>query len=191
MRRPFNNDTAETEPRIQPLVKPSFGNRALRAAWKAAWLLFARPTPVAMHRWRCMLLRIFGARIEGNCYVYPSTSIWAPWNLRMQGGSCLAAGVDCYNVAPVTLQHGATVSQRSFLCTASHNFDDPLFPLIGGDIMIEAEAWVAAEAFVGPGITISERSVVLARAVVVRNMPAHTVVGGNPAKMIRSRDRRK
>lgn len=189
MRRRFTNDTAETEPRIQPLIQPSLSNRAWRAVWQAVWLLFARPTPVAMHRWRCMLLRIFGARIEGDCYVYPSTSIWAPWNLRMQEGSCLAAGVDCYNVAAVTLQRGVTVSQRSFLCTASHDFDDPLFPLIGGEIVIESQAWVAAEAFVGPGVTIRERSVVLARAVVVRDAPANTVVAGNPAKPLRFRSR--
>lgn len=149
--------------------------------------MLARPTPIVMHKWRCMLLQLFGAEISGRCYVYPSARVWAPWNLQMESGSCIADDVDCYNVAKVTLHKAATVSQRSFLCTASHDFDDPRFPLIGGDIRIRSDAWVAAEAFVGPGVTVGDRAVVLARSVVVRDTPAHVVVGGNPAKPIRRR----
>ena len=120
-------------------------------------------------------------------YPYPNVKIWAPWNLVMEEGSCLGPAVECYNVVPVYLGVGVTVSQRSFLCTASHNFDMPSFPLIGGEIIIEQGAWVAAEAFVGPGVTVRERSIVLARAVVVSDTQTNTVVGGNPAKTIRSR----
>jgi putative colanic acid biosynthesis acetyltransferase WcaF len=177
--------------RIQVLREPRIGDRGLRLVWKAVWLLLGRPTPVVMHPWRCMLLRIFGARIERMCYVYPSAAVWAPWNLQMHEGSCLAAGVDCYNVAPITLHCGVTVSQRSFLCTASHDFDVPSFPLVGGEIVIERQAWVAAEAFVGPGVRVGERSVILARAVVVRDTAPNAVVGGNPAKELRNRSARR
>jgi putative colanic acid biosynthesis acetyltransferase WcaF len=85
------------------------------------------------------------------------------------------------------LGHGVTVSQRSHLCTASHDFDDPDFPLTGAPITIEDGAWVAAEAFLGPGVTIGQRAVVLARAVVVRDVPPGAVMGGNPARYLRAR----
>lgn len=172
---------------LQRVAPPDFRSRLARAVWQLVWFALARFTPIAFHRWRCWLLRRFGAKIEGICWVYPTTKIWAPWNLSMEARSCLAAGVDCYNVAEVRLGAGVTVSQRSFLCTASHDFDNADFALIGASISIEPGAWVAAEAFIGPGVHLGERAVVLARAVVVRDVPPRMVVGGNPARDIRNR----
>jgi putative colanic acid biosynthesis acetyltransferase WcaF len=130
---------------------------------------------------------MFGARIEAPCYAYPDVTIWAPWRLTMRRGSCLGPGVVCYNVEQVTLGRDALISQRSHLCTASHDFDDPSFALTGAPIVIEDGAWVAAEAFVGPGVHVGERAVILARAVVVHDTPCGVVLGGNPARYIRDR----
>lgn len=165
-------------------------NRLRRLAWGITRRLLYRPTPIAWHGWRAGVLRAFGARIEGPVYLYPDIAVWAPWNLCMAPESCLGPGVICYNVATVRLGHGVTVSQRSHLCTASHDFDDPDFPLTGAPITIGDGAWVAAEAFLGPGVTIGERAVVLARAVVVRDVPPSAVVGGNPARHLRDRSPR-
>jgi putative colanic acid biosynthesis acetyltransferase WcaF len=134
-----------------------------------------------------MVLRLFGARIAGPVHAYPTARIWAPWNLEMHPGSCLAGEVDCYNVAHVTLGEGVTVSQKSYLCTASHDFDDPAFPLTGAPITIGAGAWVAADVFVGPGVRIGNHAVVLARSVVVRDVAPGMVVGGHPARALRAR----
>ena len=54
-------------------------------------------------------------------------------------------------------------------------------------LLLESKAWVAAEAFVGPGVTIGEGAVVGARAAVFKNVTPWTVVGGNPAKYIKDR----
>jgi putative colanic acid biosynthesis acetyltransferase WcaF len=142
-----------------------------------------------MHRWRALLLRAFGARVGAGVHPYPSSRVWAPWNLEMGAGSCLAGRALCYNVAPVSLGEGAIVSQGAHLCAASHDFDDPGLPLTGGPIRIGAGAWVAAEAFVGPGVTLGDRAVALARAVVVRDVAGGAVVAGNPARVIRRRGR--
>ncbi|MEF2554102.1 putative colanic acid biosynthesis acetyltransferase [Aurantimonas sp. A2-1-M11] len=120
-------------------------------------------------------------------YVYPDVTIWAPWNLHMAAESCLGPGVTCYNVAVVRLGRGVTVSQRSHLCTASHDFNDPGFPLTGAPITLEDGAWIAAEVFVGPGVTVGAQAVILARGVVVRDVPAGSVMGGNPARHLRDR----
>lgn len=110
-----------------------------------------------------------------------------PWNLVMEDYSCLASGVDCYNAAKITIKAYAIVSQRSYLCTASHNISSSRHEQIEKPIVIEEMAWVAAEAFVGPGVTIGEGAVVGARGVVFKNIEPWTVVGGNPAIFIKNR----
>lgn len=184
MTRPTNDRRRSPLPRLAPM---STNLRLRRLAWNLARLLLFRPTPIAWHRWRAGILRAFGARIEGRVYPYPDIAVWAPWNLHMATESCLGPGVICYNVALLSLGHKVTVSQRTHLCTASHDFDDPGFPLTGAPIKIEDDAWVAAEAFLGPGVTIGKRAVVLARTVVARDVPSGTVVGGNPARHLRER----
>jgi putative colanic acid biosynthesis acetyltransferase WcaF len=162
-------------------------DRFKRLIWRLAFLVLYRPTPVFAHAWRSMILRLFGATIDSGVYPYPNVRIWAPWNLTMRKGSCIAGEVDCYNVAPVVIGPGATISQKSYLCTASHDFDVRSFPLTGGQITIGAEAWIAADAFIGPGVSVGERAVVLARSVVVRDVDDGAVVGGNPSRFLRQR----
>jgi len=86
------------------------------------------------------VLRCFGAKIGAGVHPYPSARIWAPWNLRLDRDSCLANGVDCYCVAPVHIGAGAIISQYSYLCTASHDYSDPLFPLISAPIWVKPMA---------------------------------------------------
>lgn len=165
----------------------SFWNKAARGCWSVVWLLLYRPTPSPFHAWRRLLLRMFGAHLDGTARIYPSARIWAPWNLRMGEGSCLADQVLCYNVGRVTVGKGATVSQNTHLCTASHDFDGAGHDLIVADISIGPHAWVAADVFVGPGVDIGERAVALARSVVTKDVPQGMVVAGNPARVLRRR----
>jgi len=131
------------------------------------------------------VLRLFGAVIEDGAHPYPSARIWAPWNLTMGEGSCLGDYARCYSVDRVILEPYATVSQYSFLCTASHEYRIEGMPLITAPITIGRHAWIAAEAFIGPGVTVGERAVVGARASVFRDVDPWTVMGGNPARVIR------
>ncbi len=160
-----------------------------RAVWNLVWLLLYRPSPIPLHGWRRLLLRLFGARIAAGAHPYPRVKIWAPWNLRMDEHSCLANDVDCYCVAPVSLGAHATVSQYSYLCTASHDYRDPAMPLVVAPIVVEAEAWVAADVFVGPGVRIGAGAVVGARSTVIADVPPWTVVAGSPARELGSRPR--
>jgi putative colanic acid biosynthesis acetyltransferase WcaF len=164
-------------------------NKAARAIWACAYWLLYRPSPVPLHAWRAMVLRVFGARVGKGALIYPSARIWAPWNLTLGNGSCLGRGVDCYCVDKVEIMDRAMVSQRAFLCTASHDYNRPGLPLVAAPIRLEADAWVTAETYVGPGVTLAEGAVALARAVVVRDVDAWTVVAGNPARAIGSRQR--
>jgi putative colanic acid biosynthesis acetyltransferase WcaF len=149
--------------------------------WWFGWLLLYRPTPRPMHAWRRMVLRLFGARVARDAHPYPAARIWAPWNLRMDVASCLSDHVDCYCVAPVTIGPYATVSQYSYLCSASHDYRDPTLPLVIAPIVIGQDAWVAADVFIGPGVLVGTGAVVGARSTVTHDVPAWAVVAGSPA----------
>lgn len=166
------------------------GNRLARLAWGIAWRLLFRPTPAFMFAWRRLLLRAFGARIGSRVHVHPSCRIWAPWNLEMDDDSALAPRVDCYNVASVRIGKHATISQDSLLCTAGHDLADPARRLTSQAISIADGAWIFARAFLGPGVTVGEGAAVAACAVVVKDVPPWTIVGGNPAREIGRRELR-
>ncbi|MFC5050668.1 putative colanic acid biosynthesis acetyltransferase [Rubritalea spongiae] len=163
-------------------------NRLARCLWMLTYVVLFRYSPrVGFQWWRRWLLQRFGAKLAKGANVYPSVKVWAPWNLEMGAFACLAEGVDCYNVAPIYLGKYATVSQRSFLCSASHEVSLLEKPLIHAPIRIEEHAWVCAEAFVGPGVTMGEGAVLAARGVAVRDLEAWGIYGGNPAKYLKQR----
>ncbi len=163
------------------LTKLSFSNRLARLLWGMVWTLLYRPSPVPLHAWRRTLLRLFGARVEKGAHPYPSARIWAPWNLEMLAGSCLSHQVDCYCVDKIKLGRRATVSQYSFLCSASHDHRKRSMPLVTAPIEIGDDAWVTSDVFIGPGVTVGEGAMVGARSTVFRDVPAWTIVAGNPA----------
>ena len=165
----------------------TLANRLQRALWQLTCRLLFWPSPIPLHGWRCWLLRRFGARIADGCAVYPDVRIWAPWNLEMASKACLGPGVRCYNMAPVSLGRRALVSQHSHLCTGSHDYTAETFDLTAAPITIGDDAWLCAEAFVAPGLTIGAGTVVGARAVVTRSLPAWTVCAGHPCRPIKSR----
>lgn len=163
-------------------------HQLIRVAWNVVWTLFARPLPRSIGSgWKRTLLRMFGAKIHSTAGVYSSAKVYYPANLEMDAYSCLASYVNCYNVDKVSIGANTTVSQGAYLCTASHDITDPLNPLITAPIVIEDQAWVGANAFVGMGVTIGQGAVVGATASVYKNVEPWTVVGGNPAKLIKKR----
>jgi putative colanic acid biosynthesis acetyltransferase WcaF len=178
----------------QPIAyvnKLGFANRLARLVWNGVWLVLFRFSPSVLHGWRRLLLRLFGAKLGPGVHVYPSAKVWAPWNLEMGANACLGPQVDCYNVAKVTLGENATISQRAYLCTASHDIHSAGFGLIQRPVIIGKGAWVSAHSFVGPGVCIGESAVVGACAVVVKNVGVRVVVAGNPAQKVGTRKRGK
>jgi putative colanic acid biosynthesis acetyltransferase WcaF len=163
-------------------------NKVGRILWGTIWLFLYRPSPRIAHGWRRMLLRLFGAKIGTAAHPYPSAKVWAPWNLEMGNHSCLGDHTDFYCVDKIVIGHHSTVSHYSFLCTASHDYQDPSMPLITSRIIIGEHAWIAADVFVGPGVTIGDGAVVGARSSIFRDVEPWTVVAGNPARVIRKRE---
>jgi putative colanic acid biosynthesis acetyltransferase WcaF len=179
-------------PRLEPLLGgPTFSlsDRLRRFAWSVCWGLLGAWTPRPLHRWRRLILVAFGAKIDPTARIYGQTDIWWPPHLTVGRYAVIAPRAICYNVAPITVGDFAVVSQGAHLCTGTHDVDDPRFPLRARPITVAPQAWVAAEAFVGPGVTVGEGAVLGARGVSFRDLEAWAVHAGNPACKLRSRTR--
>jgi putative colanic acid biosynthesis acetyltransferase WcaF len=168
----------------------SLGNRAARVIWGFVYWTLFRPSPPPLHEWRAMLLRCFGARLGRATHIYPGARIWAPWNLDCGDAVGVASGATLYNQGMISLGARVVVSQGVYLCSGTHDYEAVGFPLYTRPIIVGAEAWLAAECFVHPGVSIGDGVVVGARSVVVKDVPAWTVVAGNPAKFLKNRNYR-
>lgn len=162
-------------------------HRLFRAVWVVVWALLASWTPAPMHRWRILLLRLFGAKVAWSAFIYGSTRIWYPPNLRVETAGTLGPGVTCYSMASIRIGKYAVISQRAHLCCGSHDIRTPKFQLTARPIDIGDKAWICAEAFVGPGVTVGEGSVLGARGVTFRDMEPWRIYLGNPAAPVKLR----
>jgi putative colanic acid biosynthesis acetyltransferase WcaF len=167
--------TAE-DPYLRPAF--SFRDRLARQLWNICWLLLYRPSPRPLHSWRALLLRLFGARMGRKCHFYPGSKIWAPWNLTCADLVAVGDGAEIYNPAPLRLGSHAIVSQGAYVCGATHDFDDPAFPLLAFSMDIGAYAWICARALVSPGVNVCEGAV-LGLGYDSKRFPAPRHVGRN------------
>lgn len=158
-----------------------------RFLWGLTVPLFAW-SPRPCWGWRRALLRFFGAEVGRDVRIFPSVRIAIPWNLEIGDETAVGDAVILYSLGRITIGRQTTISQFAHLCAGTHNYQDPMMPLVKLPISIGDGAWVCADAFIGPGVNIGPRSVVGARAVAMSNLPGGVVAVGNPARVIGSRD---
>lgn len=165
----------------------SIGNRIGRVVWDLVYILLFRFSPKPLHAWRAFILKLFGAKLGKSVHIYPAVKIWAPWNLEVGDEAGVANGAILYSQGKITLGKRAIVSQGAHICAGTHDYTKPGHPLLTAPIVIGDKAWIAAEVFIHPGITIGEGAVVGARSVVTKDMPAWTVCAGHPCKPLKER----
>ena len=164
-------------------------HQAVRMLWNILWPLTTWFLPRSLGMgWKRSLLRMLGAKVHPTAQVYSSARIYYPANLTMEAYSCLADGVECYNVAPVTVGAHSTISQGTLLCTASHDITDSHHRLVTAPIVVEDQVWIGARAYIGMGVVVRQGAVVGATASVYKTVEPWTVVGGNPARFIKKRE---
>jgi putative colanic acid biosynthesis acetyltransferase WcaF len=166
-----------------------YGFRELvgRVLWGLCQPLF-RLSPRPLFGCRRWLLRCFGARIGAQVHIYNSARISLPWNLEVGDWSAIGEGARVYNLGPVVIGRHVTISPNAHLCAGTHDYRDPAMPLLRPPIIVEDDVWICADAFVGPNVVVGAGAIVGARAVAIRNVPAWTIVAGNPARVIRERE---
>jgi putative colanic acid biosynthesis acetyltransferase WcaF len=165
----------------------SFRNRLYRLAWMICWALLASWTPPIAHGWRRLLLRLFGAKIAPTASIYPDARIWSPANLIVESRACIGPRVIVYSMARVTFEKYSLASQGAHICAGTHDIEDESFQLKASPIVIKYRAWIAAEAFVGPGVTVGDGAVLGARACTFTDLDPWTVYVGNPARPLKVR----
>ncbi|MDQ3524034.1 MAG: putative colanic acid biosynthesis acetyltransferase [Chloroflexota bacterium] len=157
-----------------------------RIAWALATPLF-RFSPKPLYGSRRLLLRVVRASVGRDVRIDPSARIEIPRNLTIGDHASIGADAWVYNLGPVSIGARATVSHLAHLCAGTHDYELPSLPLLRLGIDIGPDAWICAEAFLGPAIRVGAGAVVAARAVAVRDVPPWTVVAGNPASAVKPR----
>src|SRR6185503_20283064 len=116
----------------------------------------------------------------------------APARIRIGEGTFLNIGVMVASVALVEIGAHCMLANGCFVTDGSHRFDDPDRPVpwqgftSKGPTRIGDNVWCGAHVVVTSGVTIGERCVIGANSVVTRDLPAHSIAVGAPARAIRS-----
>lgn len=155
--------------------------------WLVQGTLFGL-SPQFMFGWRRWLLKLFGAKIGRGVLIRPSVKVTYPWKVRIGDSAWIGDNVVLYSLGEIEIGDNAVVSQRSYLCSASHDYTQTDFPIYDQKICIGAQAWLATDVFVAPGVSIGAGAVVGARSSVFHDLPAMTVCIGTPAKFIKTRN---
>ena len=154
------------------------------------WLVQAtlfRASPQPMYRWRCFLLRRFGAQIGDGVKIRQSARVTYPWKVSIGDNSWIGDRAELYSLVDITIGANTCISQDVYLCTGSHDMNDLTFSYDCDPIVIGDEAWLAAGSFVAPGVVIGDRAVVGARSLVLDSLSAGGVYAGHPARFVRHR----
>ncbi|MEP0913549.1 hormogonium polysaccharide biosynthesis acetyltransferase HpsU [Leptolyngbya sp. GB1-A1] len=139
-------------------------------------------TPHSLHLPRIWLLRLFGAAIGEGVMIRPTARFTYPWKVSIGDWSWIGDDVVIYSLDRVHIGSHCVISQKSYLCTGSHDIRDRAFALKTAPIAIEDGAWIAADCFITPGVTIGANAVIGARSTVFKSMPEQMVCWGNPCQ---------
>ncbi|QLE57175.1 hormogonium polysaccharide biosynthesis acetyltransferase HpsU [Nostoc sp. TCL26-01] len=149
------------------------------------WLVQAIAFPLSPHPlniWRCWILRLFGARIGKGVVIRPTARFTYPWKITIGDYSWIGDDVVLYSLDEIYIGEQCVISQKSYLCTGSHDIHDPAFGLKTAGITIGNGAWVATDCFVASGVNIGANAVIGARSSVLTDMPAGQVCWGSPCR---------
>lgn len=157
-------------------------------AWSIVRFTFYRWSPPPLNGWRRFLLRLFGCKIHSSATIAPSTRIEFPWNLTIAQDVIIAHCVIINCMGQVTINEGSLISQYAHLCAGTHDYTKKDMKILRCPIYIGKNVWIAADAFVGPNVTIADGSLLAARSSAFHDLPAGQVCIGEPAEPIHPRN---
>ena len=154
--------------------------------WIVEALLF-RPSPQFLYGWRRWLLRRFGAQVGRGAIIRPTVKTQFPWKVTIGDFTWIGDDVVLYSLGPIVIGNNAVVSQKSYICTGSHDPEQLDFPIFSRPIYIEDECWIATDVYVAPGVRIGRGTLVGARSSVFKDLPAGKICMGSPARVVKDR----
>lgn len=154
------------------------------------WIVQALVFPLTVHSIhgpRRALLRLFGAQIGKHVVIRPTARFTYPWKVEIGDYSWIGDGVTLYSLDRIRIGQHCVISQKSYLCTGSHDPNDPHFGLLTAPITVQNGVWIATDCFVSPGVCIGANSIVGARSSVFSDLPTQQICFGNPCRARRPR----
>jgi putative colanic acid biosynthesis acetyltransferase WcaF len=159
---------------------------AVQVWWMVQSTFFAW-SPQFAYGWRCFILRCFGAKVGNNVIIRPTVRVTYPWKVTIGNYTWIGDNAELYSLGEISIGNNVVISQKSYLCAASHDYQSESFDIFAKKIVIEDEAWLATDVFVAPGVTIGRGAVIGARSSVFSDMPAGMICLGSPAKPVKPR----
>jgi putative colanic acid biosynthesis acetyltransferase WcaF len=160
--------------------------RIKKLLWDISWKLLCSWTPKPFLKFRAFIFRVFGGSSEGTVFIHQSARIHFPWNVTLKDRSAIGERAWIYSLDKIVLYEGSTVAQESFICTGSHDFSTPDYVLVTAPIIIQKDSFIGARAIVLPGVTIAEKTIIGAGAVISKSTEINGVYIGNPGRIIRT-----
>lgn len=176
------------EPRQRVFLPQRFRERLCGLLWSVAWHALFRWSPRTVNWWRILLLRCFGAKIGRGVFIAPSVRVHFPWNLTVGDGTFIEHHAIINAMGRIAIGSATRISQYAHLCAGTHDHRRPDMRIMRHPITIGTEVWIAADAFVGPGVSIGNGALLAARSSAFRDLPASQVCIGEPAKPVKPRD---
>jgi putative colanic acid biosynthesis acetyltransferase WcaF len=157
--------------------------------WWIVQGVFFRNSPQFMYGFRRFLLRLFGAKIGKKVILRPTVRTTYPWKVKIGDYSWIGDDVVLYSLGEIEIGNNVVISQKSYICTGSHDYLKSTFDIYAKKIIIKDECWLATDVFIAPGVTIHKGTVIGSRSSVYKNLPANKICLGSPAKVLRNRIR--
>lgn len=125
-----------------------------------------------------------------NVLFYPGFTVRNPKGLKIEDG--VSIGPKCLLDARkgITIHKNAIIAFEAIIWSWNHNYNDVQFCGKGSPTEIGAYAWICSRSIILPGIRIGEGAVVASGAVVTKDVPPYTIVGGIPARIIGLREKK-
>lgn len=181
--RSTDSAAAGTEPHQEPaFLEMTVRERLAHSWWSVAWFLLFRLTPPFCHGWRRMMLRAFGATVHRSAKIDQTVRVDYPWNLRVGPLVRIQHGVILNCMGTIEIGDGTLVSQYAHLCAGTHEYQKQRMRVLRCPIRIGKNVWIAADAFVGPDVTIGDECLLAARSSAFHDLPTGQVCIGEPAE---------
>ena len=135
---------------------------------------------------KCYLIA-FGIKIGRNSCIHRWCKFFHVGKFSIGQNSVVNFGCYLDNRRGIKIGDNVGIAHNVKIYTLGHNIDSPGFETKGAPVVIEDNVFIFSNALIMPGVTIHEGSIVLAGSVVTKDVPAWNVVGGNPARIIRTR----
>jgi putative colanic acid biosynthesis acetyltransferase WcaF len=162
-------------------------NALIVQLWWIVQATLFKLSPQFAYGWRRFLLRLFGAKIGKDVIIRPTVKVTYPWKVTIGDYSWIGDDVTLYSLGEIEIGKNTVISQKSYICTGSHDMHSVDFAIFAKKITIKDGCWIATDVFVAPNVTIENDVVVGARSSVFNSLPKNKVCIGTPAKPIKDR----